>query len=87
MRRDADLPAVLEDRHVEHLGMYPVQMCFPNGTSSRLISIQYLRGSFRSSARIVSSGDRVATYPHRLVTRWTWMATLMCSGPASHARR
>ena len=41
--------------------MYPVQMCFPNGTSKRLISIQYFRGSFCSSARMVSSGERVAT--------------------------
>ena len=47
--------------HVEHFGRCPVQMCFPNGTSSRLISIQYLRGSFCSSARIVASGDVVAT--------------------------
>ena len=47
--------------------MWPVQMCFPNGTSSRLISIQYVRGSFSSSARIVSSGDRVATCPRGLI--------------------
>ena len=43
--------------HVKHFGSRPVQMCFPNGTSRRLISIQYFRGSFSSSARIVPSGD------------------------------
>ena len=26
--------------HVEHFGRVPVQMCLPNGTSRRLISIQ-----------------------------------------------
>jgi hypothetical protein len=35
-------------------------MCFPNGTSSRLLSIQYFRGSFCSSARIVPSGELAA---------------------------
>src|SRR5689334_7145772 len=30
---------------VEHFGRWPVHTCFPNGTSSRLISTQYSRGS------------------------------------------
>lgn len=44
--------------HVEHFGNRPVQMCLPNGTSSRLVSTQYSRGSFSSRARIVPSGDK-----------------------------
>jgi hypothetical protein len=46
---------------VEHFGRTPVQMCFPNGTSRRLISIQYFRGSTRSNARSVASGVRPST--------------------------
>ena len=38
---------------VEHFGFTPVQTCFPNGTSRRLISIQYFLGSTRSSAASV----------------------------------
>jgi len=40
------------------LGLTPVHTCFPNGTSSRLISIQYLRGSFYSSACIAEARKR-----------------------------
>jgi hypothetical protein len=47
-------------------------MCFPNGTSSRLISIQYLRGSFASSARIVPSGDEAEMYPQAFDTFLRW---------------
>ncbi len=42
--------------HAEQRGSRPVQMCLPNGTSTRLISTRYARGSFASSARIVASG-------------------------------
>src|SRR5437763_14695714 len=46
---------------VEQRGRTPVQMCLPNGTSRRLISTQYWRGSRASSATIVRSGVVVAT--------------------------
>ena len=47
--------------HVEHFGRTPVQTCFPNGTSRRLISIHYFLGSTRSSATSVASGVRPDT--------------------------
>jgi hypothetical protein len=47
--------------HVEHFGRTPVQMCFPNGTSRRLISIQNFFGSTRSSAASIASGVRPDT--------------------------
>ena len=50
-----------------HLGSVPVQMCLPNGTSSRLISTQCRCGSVVSSARIeVCEGrDRVLLFSVR----------------------
>jgi tRNA(fMet)-specific endonuclease VapC len=42
--------------HSEHFGSLPVQMCFPNGTSRRLISTQYCRGRTSCRAAIVISG-------------------------------
>ena len=40
----------------EQRGRSPVHMRLPNGTSRSLISIQYSRGSTRSSAAMVRSG-------------------------------
>src|SRR5262245_13462 len=55
--------------HIEQYGKRPVQICFPKGTSKRLISIQYEGGRTASSATVVFSGVGVCTYPQRLVTR------------------
>jgi hypothetical protein len=41
---------------VEQGGLVPVQMCLPNGTSKRLMSIQCRCGSSASSASRVFSG-------------------------------
>jgi hypothetical protein len=46
---------------LEHFGRTPGQMCLPNGTNSALISTQYRRGSFASSAVIVFSGVEART--------------------------
>jgi hypothetical protein len=46
---------------LEHFGIRPVQVCFPNDTSRRLISTQYGFGSFAVSVYIVFSGDRIST--------------------------
>ena len=54
-----------------------MQTCLPKGTSSRLISTRYRGGRTASSATIVRSGVVACTTPHRFVTRWTWMSTLM----------
>src|SRR5438876_2595256 len=72
--------------HTEHFGRLPVHTCFPNGTSSRLISTQYLRGSRSSSTRRVASGEGAVTKPHLLVTRWTWMSTLISVAPQAIPR-
>jgi hypothetical protein len=64
MPNDADLTAVIEHRAGRALGeVSRAQMCLPNGTSSRLISVQYFRRSFASSARIVPSGAEAEIWP------------------------
>jgi hypothetical protein len=47
--------------HSEQRGLVPVQMCLPNGTSSRLSSIQLSRGTRASSFARVRSGVDAAT--------------------------
>src|SRR4051812_40297635 len=49
--------------HVEHFGRTLVQMCLPNGTSNRLMSIRWGPGNNSSSAAIVCSGEPVFTTP------------------------
>jgi len=61
--------------HAEQRGAGPRQTCLPKGTRRRLISTQWRSGSTRSSCSIVFSGVAARTYPHRFVTRWTWMST------------
>ena len=46
---------------VEHFGKFPVQMCFPNGISNRLMSIQRLRATSSSNTFRVCSGCLVLT--------------------------
>jgi hypothetical protein len=48
---------------VEHFGDLPVQMYLPNGTTSRLISTSYFRGSICSSASIVCFSVRAENAP------------------------
>jgi hypothetical protein len=61
-------------------------MCFPNGTSSRLISTAYFSGRTAVSAAVVCSGVAVATYPQRWVMRWTWISTAMRGWPQAMPR-
>src|SRR5262245_35288894 len=66
--------------------MVPVQICFPKGTSRRLISIQCSGGSLASSSTMVFSGVEAFTYPQRFVTRWTWISTLINGLPQAIPR-
>src|SRR5688572_24238112 len=72
---------MLRTGHVEHLGKVGVQMCLPNGTSKRLISTQNLFGNLTSRCSMVCSGVDAEINPHRFVTRWTWVSTLIVGIP------
>lgn len=59
--RDAHLPEYSSTAHVEHFGSLPVQMCYPNGTSRRLISIQYFAAASAPRSASFPSGEAAAT--------------------------
>ena len=65
--------------HVEQCDNPPVQICFPNGISKRLMSIHFSFGTFCSNCNIVCSGEADWIKPHRFVTLCTCKSTLIAT--------